>query len=116
MAVAHIEAGPPGREVWDALARRPTISLPFSALSTSVKLARGPGILVGWAVAENALGAGGFTLWDGDDNTGTRLGDVAWPAAGSAPEGPGVDGPLFKVGLFLVRNAGTLNGAVWVKI
>jgi len=116
VSVAHINAGPPGREVWDALTERPTIPLPLSGVTTSVKLARGPGILVGWAISENAQGAGAFTLWDGDDNTGTRLADASWGAAGSSSAGPGWDGLKFNVGLFLVRNVGTLNGALWVKL
>jgi hypothetical protein len=114
--VEAIERGPAGQEVWDAVSRRPTILVPFSGLTATLKLARGPLIVCGWAVADNAQGAGGFTLYDGDDNTGTRIGDVSWAAAGSSFAGPGADGPFCRVGLVIVRTVGTLNGSLWVKL
>lgn len=116
MSVAHIEAGPPGREVWDALKARPTIALPFVALTTSAKLATGPCILIGWSVIDGSLGAGSFNVYDGLDTAGPLVAADSWAAAGSG-EGPaGTEGLMCLRGIFIARNLGTLSGSIWAKL
>jgi hypothetical protein len=74
------------------------------------------GLLVGGAVIDNALGAGAFSLIDGEGVNDPIIAELAWAAAGcgilTVPE-PGV---IFRNGLFFSRNAGTLTGSIWIKL
>ena len=98
------------------LITRPTIALPVPSTNASKQLTTRPGVLCGFALASTGGAAAACRLWDGDGNTGTLIASIDCAANAGEAVGPGVDGPHFKVGLYLEVVTGSIEGGVWVKI
>lgn len=104
------------RGYYERLKAEPTICLPFPLSGSSRLLVTRPGILAGFSIVSGGAAAAACRLWDGDANTGQLLASIEMAINAGETSGPGVDGPLFKIGLYLEVVAGTLEGGIWVKI
>ena len=98
------------------IARRPTRNIGLPPATGSKGLTTREGILCGYQIAATAGAAATCRLWDGDANSGELMASLAIPSGGSVGVGPGIDGPYFRIGLYLEVLTGSVEGGVWVKI
>lgn len=101
---------------WYEIAGRPTRNIPVGPAAASKLLTSREGILCGFAIGATAGAAATGRLWDGDANTGELMASIDIPSGQCIVVGPGVDGPHFRIGLFLEVLTGSFEGGVWVKI
>lgn len=92
------------------------VPIPIPSTTGDLVLSGRPVILCGWAIRENAGAAAGFDLHAGSDNTGLQVASQALASGGDSIAGPNDEGPYCAGGLRLQVTAGTVKGAVWVKI
>ena len=101
---------------WSRLKDEPTIAIPFAASASSKALTTRDGILAGFTFISTGGAAAACRIWDGSSNNGTMLASLEMALNAGEVAGPGVDGPLFEVGLYLEVVTGSVEGVVWVKI
>jgi hypothetical protein len=97
------------------IAERSTICIPIPTGAASRIVIGRPCILVGCKFVETAGAVATFDLLNGSDGNGELLFPMSFAAKGESVLDLSADGPYCPGGIYLLRAAGTVKGAVYVK-